>query len=40
MFSPIVLGSIFAKDKGKIEDIITISLKDKIDEKIFSDTLI
>ena len=40
MFSPIVLGSIFAKDKGKIEDIITISLKDKIDEKIFSDILI
>ena len=40
MFSPIVLASIFAKDKGKIEDTITIQLKDKIDEKVFSDILI
>ena len=40
MSLPFLLANIFSKDKGKIEDIITIRLKDKIDEKVFGDILI
>ena len=40
MSLPFLVANIFSKDKGKIEDIITIRLKDKIDEKVFGDILI
>ena len=40
MFFPFLASMSYLRDKGKIKDTITIHLKDKIDEKVFSDILI